>query len=309
MSSVTLLGPQIRGPILAEVLRELQLTGPFVSITAGWQEREGEIDELSSHVGQEIEDLGLYSFAEQSFATDAELRLAHRRRQARLAEMQDIYRLQLEHRKRAARELFEHGGDPKVVRAARRQAIAALRRLDRSHLLAIRRVHAEFEAEARLSERPTIVAAARALRGRIAKANAILMAGGHVAVLLNRLRLFGGAQLLGGKPLIAWSAGAMVASELVVLFHDHPPQGAANLELLDEGLALARAVVALPHAQTRLRLHDPTRVALISRRFAMARCVALDQGSMVHLHDGRLALQSRAWQLARRGGLTEVAAA
>src|SRR5687767_5634639 len=101
MSSITLLGPQAQDPILADVLRELHLEGPFAAITAGWQEREGEIDELSAHVGTEVSDLKLYARAERVLAEDAELRSFSRRRQARLAEMQDIYRLRLEHGKRA----------------------------------------------------------------------------------------------------------------------------------------------------------------------------------------------------------------
>lgn len=309
MSNVTLLGPQVREPILADVLRELRLTGPFVSITAGWQEREGEIEELVAHVGQEVADLGLYARAEKVFAADNELRLAHRRRQVRLAELQDVYRLRLDYAKRAARELFDHDGDPRVLRPARRQAIAALRRLDRAHLAAIRGVHAEFEAQVRPGERPAVAAAREAVTRAVSQANAVLVAGGHVAILRNRLRLLCEPGVLAGKPVIAWSAGAMVACDFIVLFHDHPPQGAANLELFDEGLGLVRRVVALPHARTRLRLHDDTRVALVARRFAPARCLTLDQGSAVHFSDGRLTLHTAAWQLGRQGGLAEVEAA
>ncbi len=45
----------------------------------------------------------------------------------------------------------------------------------------------------------------------------------------------------------------MVVCETVVLFHDSPPQGAGNAEVLDAGLGLARGVIALPHARRRLR--------------------------------------------------------
>ena len=128
MSSITLLGPQTQDPILADVLRELHLEGPFAVITAGWQEREGEIDELRDHVGTEVRDLQLYARAERVLANDAELRSLSRRRQARLAEMQEIYRLRLEHGKRAAVALFEHDGDIEVLRPARRQAIAEIGR-------------------------------------------------------------------------------------------------------------------------------------------------------------------------------------
>lgn len=308
MSGITLLGPQIREPFLADVLHERRLSGPYVSITAGWQEREGEIDDLAAHIGQEVRDLGLYARAEQAFAEDAELRVAHRRRQTRLSEMQEIYRLRLDYCKRAARDLFEHAGDPEVIRPARRQAIAALRRLDRAHLVAIRRVHAGFDEEVKPLERPAVAAALTGILRDIERAQGVLIAGGHAAVLLNRLRLFGAARLLAGKPLIAWSAGAMVACETLVLFHDHPPQGASNAEVFDIGLGLVSGLVALPHARQRLRLHDTTRVALLARRFAPAMCVALDQGSALHFEEGTLKLQRLAWQLARNGVLAEIEA-
>jgi peptidase E len=309
MSSITLLGPQTEDPILADVLRELRLEGPFAVITAGWQEREGEIDELRAHVGTDVRDLQLYARAERVLAEDAELRSLSRRRQARLAEMQEIYRLRLEHGKRATVELFEHDGDIEVLRPARRQAIAALRRLDSAHVAAVRRVRAQFDTEARPLERPGVQRALAQLRRELEGVNAIFVAGGHVAVLLNRLRLFGGASLFEGKPVVAWSAGAMVACEGVVLFHDHPPQGASSAELLDEGFGLARNVLVFPHAQKRLRLHDETRVAMLARRFAPKACVTLDRGSALHYRDGRLVMQTGCWQLGRQGVLGEVDAA
>lgn len=308
MDSVTLLGPQTSSPNLGEVLQRLALTGPFAVVSAGWQEREGEIEELRAHVGGPVRDLGLYALTEELFAGDAQLRLAHRRRQARLQEMQDLYRLRLQHAKQAARTLLAADGDPAALRPARRQAIAAIRRLDRSHLQAIRRVHAQFEREMTPATRPAVQAASASLRRAIEAAGAVLIAGGHVAVLVNRLRLLGGAALLAGKPIIAWSGAAMVASESIVLFHDQPPQGAANVEVFDEGLALVRGVLPFPHAQARLRLHDAHRVALIARRFAPLACVTLDAGAYLHFSAGTLRYHGGGFRLGRQGELGEIAA-
>jgi hypothetical protein len=306
MPSVTLLGPQVRDPNLGEMLRKLALPGPYVAITAGWQEREGEIDELRQHVGSAVQDLQLYARTEEVFAQDAQLRVAHRQRQARLHEMQEIYRLRLGHAQRAADELLARDGDPAVMRPARRQAIAVLRRLDLAHLHAIRRVHAEFATAWTPLERPAVQAAVTEVRRHIEAAGAVFIAGGHVAVLLNRLRLLGGEKLLRGKPVVAWSAGAMVACEGVVLFHDHPPQGASDPEVLDAGLGLVRNVLVFPHAQTRLRLHDSTRVALMARRFAPAQCLTLDAGSCLHFDESqRLTGTISTWQLSRHGALAE----
>jgi hypothetical protein len=308
MDSVTLLGPQTPNPNLAQMLRRLELAGPFAAVSAGWQEREGELDELREHVAGDVHDLGLYGLTEELFAGDAGLRRAHRERQARLQQMQDLYRLRLQYAKQAARALLAADGEPSVLRPARRQAIAAIRRLDRAHLRAIRGVHAQFERDLAPAARPGVQAAAAVIRRSITAAGAVLIAGGHVAVLANRLRLLGGAALFAGKPVIAWSGAAMVASEAIVLFHDQPPQGGANVEVFDEGLALVRGVLPFPHAQSRLQLHDARRVALISRRFAPLACVTLDAGAYLHFRAGRLRYHGGGFRLGRQGELSEIAA-
>jgi peptidase E len=124
-----------------------------------------------------------------------------------------------------------------------------------------------------------------------------------VAVLLNRLRLFGLGAVLRGRPVAAWSAGAMVLAERVVLFHDHPPQGAGNAELFEEGLALVPGVVLLPHAAARLATTDPGRIALLARRFAPATCCTLDDGDQLHWQGARLVRVHGARRLTRTGAL------
>lgn len=305
---MTLLGPQFREPNLKFALRELGIAGPLVAITAGWQEREGENDELRAHVEVPVTDLQLYARTELVFAHDAELQAAHRRRQARLREMQDLYRLRLDHAKDAARELLALDGDPDVLRRARRASLGALRALDREHLRAIDREHAAFRRELRPQQRASVVPHIDELRRLIEPAAAVLVAGGHVAVLANRLRLFDLRRLIGAKPVIAWSAGAMAISERIVLFHDHPPQGAGNAEVFDSGLGLLADVIALPQAQTRLALHDSERLMLFARRFAPARCVTLDDGSILHWQEGALTRCANTWRLSRQGMLAELRA-
>jgi hypothetical protein len=306
MSDVVFLGPQFQEPNLAVALRRLQIRGSLVSISAGWQEREGEIDEMLAHVGLPMTDLALYARAEAVLAADAELAAAYRQRQALLREAQDLYRLRLTHAKDATRELMAREGDPALVRSAQRAALRALRDLDREHLRAIEREHANFRRRLRPQQRASVVPHIRELRELIEPASAVLVAGGHVAVLTNRLRLFDLQRLLGGKTLIAWSAGAMAMSDCIVLFHDHPPQGAGNAEVFDSGLGLLKGVVALPHAQTRIALHEAERVAMFARRFAPARCLTLDHGTLLHWRAGRLADSSSCWRLTRQGALDEV---
>jgi peptidase E len=82
--------------------------------------------------------------------------------------------------------------------------------------------------------------------------------------------------------VIAWSAGAMVMSPQIVLFHDSPPQGQSDPEVYDDGLALAPNVVVLPHGSARLNLDDRQRVEIFARRFSPSTCVILDEGCGLH---------------------------
>lgn len=306
MTSVTLLGPQFRSPNLRDVLQTIRLAGPFVSISAGWQEREGELDELRTHVDSEVHDLRIYERSERVFEEDPELRGAHRQRQALLQEQQDLYRLRLQHYKDALRELFEQtDATAALLRRARRQALAALRRLDAQHLMAIATAHQQFEQQYRPADRPAVRAAAERVMRYVDQANAVFIAGGHVAVLLNRLRLLGGATLLRNKPVVAWSAGAMITGDAIALFHDNPPQGQAHVELLENGLALLPRVLALPHAASRLRLDDSARVAVLARRFAPRSCVTLNDGDWLHFENGHLMHGAGSQRLLRCGRLAD----
>ena len=106
MSDLLVLGPQRRAPNLSSRLAAAGMTGPIAAITAGWQEREAELAALEEHLGQPVQDLRLYTRAEAVFAEDPEYHEAYRARQSALRETQDLYRLQLEHAKAAARELY-----------------------------------------------------------------------------------------------------------------------------------------------------------------------------------------------------------
>lgn len=306
MTDFAFLGPQYREPNLKHCLDAMGVHGPLLSITAGWQEREGEIDELREHVGADVQDLGLYLRTEHVYAEDPALAAAYRERQDVLQEMQDHYRLRLASLKGVAQELADLPGDSAPLRLARRAALGDVRRLDRQHVAAAIREHASFTREWHPARRASLVPHVTDLRRQIESAAAVLVAGGHVAVLLNRMRLFGLATLLKGKPLVAWSAGAMALAERVVLFHDRTAQGVSNAEVLDVGLGLVHGVVALPHADTRLALDDASRVRLFARRFAPAQCVALDHGSLVRWHRGRIVETRAVRRLARTGAVADL---
>jgi len=282
-----LLGPQRFDPFVARVLDDLGADGPVAAITAGWQEREEEHDELRDHVRRPVDNLALYRRADEAFRDDPELFAAVRARQDRLRELQQVYRRRLAAALGSARELLARGGDPAILEPERADAIAAVRRLDDHHVGRVREVHDEFAAAWRPWERPAVARHRDELAARLRRASALLIAGGHVAILLNRMRLFGVLDLAGELPVVAWSAGAMTLTERIVLFHDSPPQGAGNAEMLDVGTGRCDGIVALPHASRRLRLDDRDRVAILARRMAPAISVALDPGARVDADDGR----------------------
>ncbi|MEO0421067.1 MAG: Type 1 glutamine amidotransferase-like domain-containing protein [Pseudomonadota bacterium] len=289
MPAIAVLGPQRHLPNLAQTLDALAIDGPVCAVTAGWQEREGELDELVGHIDRPCTDLRLYEAVNEAFRADPSLFHAHRARQDKLRLLQSLYRKRLNHAAAAAVEMLGATGDAQIVQRERRAAINTLRNLDRQHLRHIKDVHANFDQTWDPSRHPTLAPVRERIAEEVEKAKAVLVAGGHVSTLIGRLRLFGLGEIIARKPIVAWSAGAMALSRRIVLFHDSPPQGPGYAEVLDAGLDLLPALLPLPHARERLRLNDPERVALMARRFGPDPAITLDAGS-------RILGDERGWQ-------------
>lgn len=282
---IVLCGAQHAEPSLPRVLRDLGVQGPVALITAGWQERESEPGVVADP-GLPTVDLALHARGEQVFAKDTELAEAYKARQLRLKLMQDFYRVRLDHAAQAARAVAVRSADPDLRVEEHVASLSVLRHIDREHVERCTAVHAAFEAALKPSERKIVARHVEELRAQIEPTDAVVIAGGHVAVLLNRLRLFGIAELAGPRPIIAWSAGAMALTDRVVLFHEDPPHGQAISEVLERGLGLAHDVVVLPEPRLRLHLDDKTRVGELAERYAPAICVALDHGAQIYVEDG-----------------------
>ena len=237
------------------------------------------------------------------FRRDPRFAAAYRARQARLVELQRLYRVRLGHALAAVRDLMAADADRHALAHARAGALAAVRTLDRQHLREVRRLHAAFEADWRPGEREVLAEHRAAAAALIRGAAALMIAGGHVAVLVNRLRLLAIDEAARDRCVIAWSAGAMALAERIVLFHDHPPQGPNDPEVLEHGLGLVGDVVPLPHARRRLAIDDAARVRLFASRFAPARCLALDRGALLEVTDGAWRRTEELWALGRDGSV------
>jgi len=292
-SRVLLLGPLSDGSVLPEVVADLgsndsgDAGGRVAAITAGWREREAEPEILGAGLADRVEDLALYRRAELVVETDPEFGAAHKKLQVRLKVLRRAYNVRLHEHIDGHRRLLALEGDETVLDDERAAALESIRQLDARHLDRVAELRAAFVEEFRPVEREAVVAQRKELRQVLDGHSIILIAGGHVAALLNRLRLFGFADLVEDRTLVAWSAGAMALAPTVVLFHDRPPWGAGNAEAFDRGLGLIADVVPLPHASARLNLDDRERTARLAKRFAPHACVLFDPGTRIEWSGGR----------------------
>src|SRR5437870_2424672 len=129
-STVVLLGPQRLRPTLASAVRSLGIDGEIATVTAGWQEREAEDAELRDHLGSRTINLLLHRRSDDVFQSDPRYAAAHRLRQERLRQLQNVYRLRLAHAKAEARELIALEGDRWLLDLERSEAVESIRALD-----------------------------------------------------------------------------------------------------------------------------------------------------------------------------------
>lgn len=307
MTRLTILGPQRKRPCVAGVLDDWELSGPVAVVTAGWEERESETEELVEHIGRPIVNLELHARADRLYEEAPELLEALRERKDRQHRLLELYRLRLDHALDTVYELLSRANQNDLLQREAEDALAAVAALDVRH---VQRMHDEqvaFEEHHRPENHEPWAAAREEVAAALEGCSVLAIAGGHVRVLLWTLELFEPLADLGRRPVLAWSAGAMALTDRVVLFHDSPPQGRGNPEVLAPGLGHCKGLVLLPHARHRLKLDDPVRVALLARRFAPALCIALDEDSRVQRRKRGWAGEGTARRLEPGGQVTRLA--
>lgn len=304
---IWLLGPQYHAASLGDLFSSLSLPdGPIAVVTAGWQEREGEDEEIDRHLQGRSVDLELYRRADVVFQGDPDLRRAHGEMQRQLRELERLYGKRLAFARDAVLSLLKDNGDEELLGPERDHAMGQLRHLDAWHLKRIVEIRGAYEEQWKPHEREIVASEREAIAELLKDAPALVIAGGHVAVLLNRLRLFGIDELAAGKTILAWSAGAMTLTDRVVLFHDHPPQGPGNAEVMEQGLGLCPRLVALPDGRKRLDLDDRHRVASLSLRFAPDACIVMGDGDAICWDGDHWTAKGRVSRLGLDGTVEEV---
>jgi hypothetical protein len=283
---ITVLGPQRRSTAARTAVAELIPEGPVATVNAGWREREPETEELDDVLGGRLVHLDLYRRWQLLMHADPDYAAAERRLTELLAELQEIYALRLQHEQAAIEAVFRRTKVPAAQAAAVEDAVQSLRRLDAWHLAEVAATRESFYHQTRIGERDSVAEHRRELAALIDSSAGMVVAGGHVGVLLHVLHIFGLAAML-KPPLITWSAGAMALSERVMLFHHQGPPGRRYAEVYAEGLGAYGGVVPFPHPRRRLALHDKPRMGVLARRLAPRVCLLLSDGVRVELAEGR----------------------
>jgi len=275
-----LLGPQRPVINLGIAVKKTAIPeAPMAVISAGWQEAEGDIDDVFEQVQRPLHDLGLYQKAEQLTSAYPKFAQAYRERQDSLKDLQRLYRLRCKQLMMAARLTLRADANPEILEAEQNHAMSQVRELDRHHLRSMQAIHAQYDQTFNSLTSGELDAFGAETAELLSGCESVLITGGNVMVLLNRMNLFGINAMLTDKHLVAWSAGAMVLSDTLVLFHDKTPLGRRDPEVVSKGCGLVPGYVFLPDAKRRLKESDSVRTRLMSRRFAPASCVTLNNGA------------------------------
>jgi len=287
-----ILGPQRPESNLSKTLDAHAVTGHVALITAGWRWDEGEIEELAEQAGRPVHHLPLYHWFERVMAKAPELSERYSERQRRIKAYKKLYRIRLHSALAAVRTLREADGPTDLVVEELTRALYDVRRIDEDVMRSLARIREDFPEVTRPWDVPEARRRHEEAKAVLEKCDAVAIAGGHVAVLRNRLFFFGFEKLLQNflerdRPLIAWSAGAMALASRIVLFYDDPPDGPGDAEVLDTGLGLLGDLVLFPHAGRRLRLDRPERMGRLAMRFAPAPCLGLECGARLERRGDR----------------------
>jgi hypothetical protein len=299
---IVLLGPQPRDfSDLAGLARELQLEGPVALITAAWQENESDDGALTDALGLPTVNLELHRRSEDVVRGEPEFIEAWTARQKHLRHLQEFYRLRLEAIDDAAMAINVRHVDDRLIAEQSAMTVSQLRHLDEEHLRRCSDIRFEFDHKWNPGELPTVKKHRQELAAMLTDCASIVISGGHVVALVNRLRLFDVLRHRGQRPILAWSAGAMALTDQIVLFHDSPPFGKNLAQVLDFGLGLCPGIVAMPDVSRRVHLDQKEGIGRFARRMAPAHCLALDPGARITFREGRVHELSHSGRLGESG--------
>jgi peptidase E len=313
---LVILGPQRPAPNLAQVLKHHQVSGRLAVITGGWRHDEDELEALQRDLGaSRIVHLPIYQWFDEVHAAEPVLAKAYNARQQKIRLYKQAYKTQLAATMNAVADLQDLVvKDPALFQSELEFTLQALRAIDARTVERVNEIRNEFPAATCPWEYPEARERHARIKDSLAECDALLIAGGHVGVLRNRMYFLGMDLLLGpfverGGLVAAWSAGAMTLADRILLFYDDPPDGRGEAEILDSGLRLTPGVIWLPHGKRRLRHEDTARMARLAFRLAPHQAVAMENGAWVEHMDGHWrakGARGEVWMIASNGHFTPI---
>ncbi len=276
--SLTILGPERPEGALPGVLQKHGVTGPLALVSAGWRYDEARDEPLRTAVPNEVRNLRLYDRFRILEREAPDLISRYTAKQDALRRVKHRYRMRVQAGLASATALHAEYKD--VSCRWFLQSIRHLQETDELFLAEARALHDRFESEAQPGQHPLVRRARETVREELAGCAALLIAGGHIGVLRNRCFFFDLGPVLNHQPLYAWSAGAMLLTERVLLYHDRTAYGPGTAEFLDHGFGLLRNTVFLPHARERLDLDNTLNLTVLVHRLAPRRVIGLENGAV-----------------------------
>ena len=283
-----LLGPQRFRTTAGSAIRDVAPEGPVATVTAGWRDRESDTTELDAVLEGRGRHLNLYGRLTDVLHNDHRFADAALTYRDAVDELAGVYSVRLQRALDSVYSVQRRKLRPAIAESALADGVRVVRGIDRWYLDTVDQLEGDLRASAQAEESEPIQRHRAEVAEGIGAAGALAIAGGHVGLLLQCLKLFD-VSPPPELPVVAWSAGAMSVTERVVLYNDLGPSGVVGSEVWDRGLGRAPRVVAMPHARRRLRMDDPAVLRVLARRFGDARCLRLDDGARVDLGpDGEL---------------------
>ena len=207
---IHILGPQRPSPNLPNIIERHLPDGPLAVITAGWRIDEIDISALERDLNRPLYLLPLYGWFDRLGAKEPELASLHSERQIKIKSYKKVYNLQL----RAAFDLWTKIAElaeenPELYSMDEKDALAAVRITDRRAIERQDLIRKEFDQLNTPWTHTVTMPYHDKIKNTLKKCRGLIIAGGHVAVLRNRLFFFGRDKLLpeciaDGKTMFAW---------------------------------------------------------------------------------------------------------
>ncbi len=307
MSSTHLLGPQRFLTTAGAVVRSLGVEGPVATVTAGWEERESDDGELDSVLEGRSRNLRLFGRMMDVLEHDPAVAAAALTLRDAVDDLSGAYAVRLHYALDSVFAVRRRKGRDDVLAAAYEDGIEAVRRLDEWYLDEVRALYGEAYATGAVDRSELWVTHRAEVAELLAGSSVLAVAGGHVGMLLRTMQFFA-VRPPAELPVVAWSAGAMAMTRMVVLFNDFA-QSHPAAEVWDRGVGRVDRVIALPHARRRIVLEDRVRTQVFVRRFQGYACLLLDDGAKVAVGpDGSLPAGARVLRADGTVGVVEAAA-